>query len=151
MKTHLHRRITPSPTYSTWCAIKKRCNNPKASGYFRYGARGIKVHPEWDKSFEAFLRGVGERPSLGHSLDRIDGTKGYVPGNVRWATHREQQSNRSNNTRLTFNGETLIAIEWARKLGMKPNTLYMRLASGWSLERALTEPQAKRRPQKKKL
>lgn len=145
MKTHLHRRTVPSPTYSTWLAIKKRCLNPKASGYDRYGAIGISVHPPWAKSFEVFLKDVGERPSQAHSLDRVNGAKGYDPGNVRWATPKEQSRNRSSNTMLTLNERTLTAVEWAELMGLNPTTLYMRLKNGWDVQRAITTPQAPRK------
>lgn len=74
--------------------MKKRCNNPRSISYPYYGARGVRVHPAWDSSFETFLREVGERPSLDYSIDRIDPTGDYVPGNVRWATKQEQSQNR---------------------------------------------------------
>ena len=39
-----------------------------------------------------------------------------------------------------FKGESLSAANWARRLGMKHSTLSNRLAVGWTVERALTEP-----------
>jgi hypothetical protein len=44
--------------------------------------------------FLDFLAHVGKKPSLKHSLDRIDNNRGYEPGNVRWATAKEQMQNR---------------------------------------------------------
>lgn len=83
----------PTLTYNSWNSMKQRCLNPKAPNYHKYGARGITVHPEWIESFEAFLRDNGERPP-GRSLDRIDSTGNYEPGNTRWATPMEQRHNR---------------------------------------------------------
>ncbi len=55
------------------------------------------MHEEWYKSFEAFyaylLTNLGPRPSDKHSLDRIDGDKGYLPGNIRWLTGSGQAFN----------------------------------------------------------
>ena len=39
------------------------------------------------------LRNLGERPD-GYSLDRIDNEGNYEPGNIRWASRKEQRANR---------------------------------------------------------
>jgi hypothetical protein len=125
--------------YSVWAAMKKRCHYPKHEHYKSYGAKGIVVCPRWRDDFQAFLLDMGPRPSLEHSIDRIDGTKGYEPGNCRWATVLEQTQNRSIGARLlTFQGETLMMSEWARRLGLPGGALRSRLNKGWSVERALT-------------
>lgn len=81
-----------SPEYSSWQMMKQRCLNPKATGYARYGGAGITIWPEWITSFSAFYAHVGPRPE-GTSLDRYPDKNGnYEPGNVRWATRREQNS-----------------------------------------------------------
>ncbi len=54
----------------------------------------------------AYLRkSMGSRPSPRHSVDRYPDPHGsYVPGNVRWADDREQQSNRRKLTTPWNNG-----------------------------------------------
>ena len=47
------------------------------------------------KVFSTFLEYIGERPSKDHSIDRIDNSKGYEIGNVRWANTMTQVKNRS--------------------------------------------------------
>jgi hypothetical protein len=81
--------------YRAWCAMKTRCTNRKTRLYHRYGGRGIRVCQEWVDSYEAFLAHVGRRPSAKHSLDRIDNDGHYEPGNVRWATKKQQGRNRA--------------------------------------------------------
>jgi hypothetical protein len=83
-----------APEYKAWKSLKRRCLNPSSQAYRLYGARGISVHPAWITSFEAFFDHVGPRPSPKHSIDRIDNDGNYEPGNVRWATAKQQASNR---------------------------------------------------------
>lgn len=83
-----------TPEYLAWINMRKRCNNPTNRAYRNYGARGIKVCPEWQDNFEAFLSHIGPRPSPELSIDRIDNSRGYEPGNVRWADRSTQSRNR---------------------------------------------------------
>lgn len=142
---HGHMRSNKaSPTYQTWKNIIQRCENPCHTAYPHYGGFGIKVHPPWRISFTTFLSDVGERPA-GLSLDRIDPSKGYEPGNCRWVTLTEQARNKRNNTVLSLNGETLVLAEWARRLGVSSGTITSPLNGGWSIVRALTEPRLNRK------
>jgi hypothetical protein len=142
-KTH---GMTGSPEYRTWGAMLQRCHNPNSDRYADWGGRGVKVCDRWRESFEAFYADVGPRPSPRHSLDRFPDKNGnYEPGNVRWATPREQQQNMRSNRLVEFRGETLCLSEWARRFGMKRGTLRRRLDWGWSAEDALTLPLQKRR------
>lgn len=103
-----------SPEYVAWYSMKQRCNNPAHAAYAGYGGRGITIYPDWNESFQDFLRDVGRRPTPHHSIDRIDNNRGYEPGNVRWATRVEQCANRRSTVLITINGETRIISEWVR-------------------------------------
>lgn len=106
-----------------------------------YGGRGIEVHPAWVVSFEAFFADVGPAPSAKHSLDRKENDKGYMPGNVVWATKVSQARNRRNNRLLTHQGVTRTVAEWAEVTGITVSALNQRLnVYKWPVERALTEP-----------
>lgn len=100
MLQHGHKvgRIA-SITYRAWCAMRTRCNNPNVPAYARYGARGITVCDRWN-DFANFLADMGERPSVGMTIDQVDGAKGYSPENCHWATWGEQRRNQARNRRV---------------------------------------------------
>jgi hypothetical protein len=81
-----------TPEYAIWRTMRQRCSNPNSQRWKDYGGRGIRVCDEWN-SFAVFFSHIGPRPSLNHSIDRINNDGHYEPGNVRWATDFEQQQN----------------------------------------------------------
>lgn len=133
-----------SPTYSSWQAMIRRCENPKDIRYDRYGARGIGVCDRWH-TFENFLADMGERPP-GRTLDRIDGNRGYEPGNCRWATPAQQTANREATNLVEFRGRSQTIPAWAMELGIAERTLRGRLEQGWTVEAAFTKPVRRRNP-----
>lgn len=147
-KTHglSHRR-----EYTIWCGIKARCYNKSNRSYPRYGGRGVTVCQRWRESFDAFIADVGWPPTdRFYTLDRKDGTKGYEPGNVRWATYDQQANNTRSNKRLTAFGRTQTIAQWARETGLHYRLISARLAAGWPHERILTE-KSKSGPRKKQI
>ena len=105
---HGHSR-PPSPTYSSWNAMKTRCRNVNTPDYQHYGARGISYDPKWE-DFETFLLDMGKRPA-GTTLDRKDPTLGYTKTNCRWATYAEQNRNRAG---VKLKPEQVLVIrKWA--------------------------------------
>jgi hypothetical protein len=98
MKHGEHTRDKTSPEYVSWRGMINRCTNKNVCGFHLYGGRGIKVCDQWRYSFARFLADVGRRPTLSHSLDRINVDGNYEPGNVRWATPMEQTHNRRRTT-----------------------------------------------------
>lgn len=83
--------------YKTWRHIKDRCLNPNDCSYHNYGGRGIKVCPEWEESFDNFLRDMGNAPSKSHSIERIDVNDDYHPSNCIWILKQEQARNTRKN------------------------------------------------------
>jgi hypothetical protein len=131
----MHGQID-DPAYRVWVDMRSRCLSPASKAFRYYGGRGITICPAWDR-FATFLADVGPRPSRKHSIDRIDNNRGYEPGNVRWATRREQMRNTRRNQWIEFGGERLVVSDWAIRLGIPKSTLRHRLRMGWPVERAL--------------
>jgi hypothetical protein len=96
-------RAGPSREYSAWDHAKQRCYNPKQRGFKNYGGRGIAMWPPWRDSAARFVRdlvkAIGYCPK-GHSIDRINNDGNYEPGNVQWATRKQQNNNTRKNRRV---------------------------------------------------
>lgn len=132
---------TLNPLYGTWFQMISRCENPNDKKYYRYGARGIKVCPEWHdfNNFSAWSDSVGGRPE-GFTLDRINNDGDYCPENCRWASSFQQANNKSSNIVLEFNGKSQTLKEWSVETGLKWSLLHNRYLRGWSVEDMLTTP-----------
>lgn len=141
--THGLRRTA---AYQSWASMVQRCKNANNPSYSKYGGAGIEMCDRWS-GFESFYADMGERPD-GTTLDRIDNSLGYYPGNCRWATNEEQMENRRVTRTATIGGETKTVKSWCKEVGMNYWTAMWRINQlGWSPEKALMCPLM--RPQKK--
>ena len=99
--------------------------------------QGIAFHPPW-QDFRNYLRELGPIPAEGYTLDKIAPAKGYVPGNVRWASKETQTHNRPNTILLTYKGERYPLGVWAKRTGQAESTLRSRRKKGWLDENVIT-------------
>lgn len=124
MPLHKHG-MCRSLEYRRWVYMKYRVrHDPK------YTTTGITICAEWDADFAAFYLDMGAIPTPQHTLDRIDGTKGYGPDNCRWATYAEQNSNLKSNVRVA--GKHLA--EWARYTGLSHTAVSYRARNGLDMD-----------------
>jgi hypothetical protein len=128
-----------SRMYSTWSGMRQRCRDKNHINYNIYGGRGIRVCEAWS-DFEAFVKDVGPKPSARHSLDRINTDGDYEPGNVRWATAKEQSRNIRRPVLIECNGVSLTAPEWEERCGVRSVLIRARIRLGWTAQDAMTRP-----------
>lgn len=117
--------------YNVWKNMKARCYDKKSQRYYTYGARGIKVCPEWENDFRKFARWAFENGwNAKLSIERRDHNGDYCPENCCFITMAEQARNKTSNVLVTYEGETKCVAEWAEIIGMDAKTIYARIYRG---------------------
>ena len=117
-------------TYRSYRGMKERVAGRSGTKRTRSLYTQLEIEPDWKRSFEAFFADMGECPS-GHSLDRIDGTRGYVRDNCRWADIRTQNQNRKRCIFVEYQGRERNLADVARESGAGYSTLYTRHKQGF--------------------
>lgn len=99
IQANIKNNITHGMSHSRLTVIyngmKGRCYNPSVRSYRWYGARGIKICPEWHGHIDVFIQWAlsnGYADNL--QIDRKNNDKDYSPDNCQWSTPQEQQKNR---------------------------------------------------------
>lgn len=125
--------------YGIWVRMRQRCNDENCTDYISYGARGIAICKDWDdyRSFHRWALANGYKDNL--TIERIDVNGNYEPNNCKWISPAAQARNKTNNHKITYNGQTKTLAEWAEILGIKSSLLRYRLRN-WGVERAFTTP-----------
>lgn len=144
----LHKELakhhgTGTRLYQTYRNMINRCYREDAINYRLYGAVGIEVCDEWrgDNGFDAFREWAytnGYNNEL--TIDRIDNSKGYCPGNCRWATPKEQANNTSHNAYIEYDGRIQTLAQWSEEIGIRAGTLKARIDAWGDVEKAMTTP-----------
>lgn len=106
------------PLYSRWLSMKQRCQNPHSINWKNYGNRGISIEPYFLK-FENYVAYLESLPGYNINtleslqLDRINNSKGYERGNLRWTSRSVNISNtrkRSDAKHSKYKGITYSVI-----------------------------------------
>lgn len=144
-KLESHNKVhgmTKTDIHNKWLSMKQRCFDKNHSSYKRYGALGITVCDEWKDNFINFRDWSYENGyKEGMSLDRIDNSKGYFPGNCRWVTWKDQCNNRRSNIKITYQGKAQNLKQWCDELKINYKFVYQRMRkSGLTFEDAISKP-----------
>jgi hypothetical protein len=128
-------------TYKAWINMRTRCQGTHgAFSAKHYHERGISVCERWDTSFTAFLEDMGECPP-GMSLERIDNSGNYEPGNCKWITQAEQTRNTRRTVRVFVGGRELCLKDACAELGLEYSCVRSRIRfQGMSPQEALSAP-----------
>lgn len=116
-----------------------RCTRPTNSHWSRYGGRGIKVCERWLR-FENFLADMGPKPSIKHTIERLNVDGHYEQGNCVWALQKQQMRNMSRNRSITIGDRTMLLCDWCEETGMSSGAILRRISRGWSEEEAVLVP-----------
>lgn len=117
--------------YNIWKNMRQRCRDPNVDNYKYYGGKGIKVYDEWNKysNFKEWALANGYANNL--TIDRIESSGDYEPGNCQWITNFENLSKRdigkykhlTNEIMELYNkGESKVSI--AKKVGVPRSSIY---------------------------
>lgn len=118
-------------------SIYNRTTYASVNGYSNYGAAGITLCKEWYGNPRAFIDYVKLLPnwSPDKTLDRIVNEKGYQPGNLRWATPKEQAYNRRDTIKVEWNNEKLSFKTFVERYTDLSNSQALTLwHKGWTLQ-----------------
>jgi hypothetical protein len=129
-------------TYNSWRAMVARCCNEKSPSWEWYGKRGIQVCQRW-RRFAAFLADMGDRPSVSHTIERIDNDSNYEPSNCRWATRSEQCKNFRPIGRyagIVADGVRRSARDWEKDSPVSRHSIANRIRKGMAAEEAIAKP-----------
>lgn len=113
-------------TYNAWRGMRNRCESPKHPNYDRYGQRGIKVCERW-QDFRAFQSDMGERPTIQHTIERLNNDGDYEPDNCVWADRLVQARNQERTVFVEFDGERMPMAQAAEIMGVSYYRLHSQL------------------------
>jgi hypothetical protein len=78
---------------SIWNGMIARCERTDHRSFPSYGARGIKVYPEWKENLHSFIDWALSHGYAGNlTIDRIDNDGNYEPENCQWITANQNFS-----------------------------------------------------------
>ena len=99
-----------------WMSVKLRCEDPTSRNWNRYGGRGIKLSDEFQdpRVFVEYIRSL-PNASRDLQLDRINNSRGYERGNLRWVDGKTNCNNRDCTVRIENKGSIIPLSDFVRQ------------------------------------
>ena len=118
---------TKHELYRTYACMISRCYSNTNNAYKDYGGRGIEVHKPWIglNGFSQFIKDIPLRPSIEHTIDRINNDGNYEPANIKWSTRYEQNSNRRDNNDVVGVGWVKQKNKWMSRIFINDKNIYL--------------------------
>jgi len=116
-----HERQIPLWLWQRFAAARQRCTNPKDPAWKRYGGRGIEFRFDSVTAAGIYMIDSLGLPDRSLEVDRENNMGHYEPGNLRWATGRQNRRNTRRCKHPVWN-----PTEWP----FSQNATWRRLAAG---------------------
>jgi hypothetical protein len=120
--------------HDLWSATRAKCHRPSHKNFASYGAKGIRMCPEWRSSFNAFRAWAlasGYRLGLRLVLKHRDSD--FLPGNCEWVNPSEEIRRRPRRGSGGKKPNAVIDWELAQRLymqdGLTPATIAARFGA----------------------
>lgn len=104
--------LSKTQDYNIWNLMIQRCYNEKTDRYPNYGGKGIRVCPEWLDDMTGFIQfsqDMGLRPTLNHTIERVDVSKDYCPENCIWTDDMSLQGFNQTTRKSNTSGRTGVS------------------------------------------
>jgi len=134
--SNFYETLREHPLYGVWSSMLTRCYNPNSISYKDYGGRGVTICERWlpeNLGFQHFVEDMGERPSIKHTIDRIDVNGSYCPENCRWASPSQQANNKRDSVVIYYHGKRLPLTYLCDALGLNYSTVAHQLQKGFDI------------------
>jgi len=117
--------------------MKARCLKSTHKNWTNYGGRGITVCQRWLDDFQNFWNDMSTGYQDGLTLERINNSGNYEPGNCKWATRKEQNNNTRANVIIPTPWGPMTVAQAGDRVEVSARAIAWRKRKGWSEERIL--------------
>ena len=132
---------TRGPFYRRWTWIRQAINNPNSPDHYYAKDLDFDWMDDYFEFEEYILKHLGHPPADKTYLNRRNQTKGWIAGNLYWASGQDMGNNHPGyNQVYRYKGNTQTISNFSRMYGINKHTLGKRLQRGWTIKEALETP-----------